>query len=437
MKTEAKQKKTRDTSLHRLDTKTVEHAPYTGKDYVMADGGNLYLHVRRYEKKEWLFRYLSPVTRKRRNLGLGRFPDTSLKTAREIAAEKRKHLSQNLDPIEIAEGNKRKAKKQIKEQKRKEENTVEKLFGDWKDRELQNRKLSGREETVRSFKKDVFPVIGKMPVSEVTRDDIRKILDRPLKRGSNRMANRLLSDLKQFFGYLEDEELVAIQPTRRMIKSRVGGKEEPRARTLSEEERVKLIKTLPSSGLSQKYQCAVWIMISTCCRVDELSRAKWSDIDFDKRIFKIPVDHAKNREAHEIYLSDFALKHFKELSKEKSSVWIYPNRQGGGCIHRQTINKQIKDRQRENGVSGRTKENTSLILLNGNWTVHDLRRTGATIMQEIGVFPYIVKKCLNQKEDDRITATYQTAALKKEQKQAFIKLGDYLSHLYEKNQKLI
>jgi integrase len=75
------------------------------------------------------------------------------------------------------------------------------------------------------------------------------------------------------------------------------------------------------------------------------------------------------------------------------------------------------------------KHNSSLELLNGHWTTHDLRRTAATIMQELGVMPHIIKKCLNQRMSDPIMETYQRAELKAEQKEAFIKLGNYLANI--------
>ncbi|HRQ60711.1 MAG TPA: hypothetical protein PLO23_04265, partial [Alphaproteobacteria bacterium] len=63
----------------------------------------------------------------------------------------------------------------------------------------------------------------------------------------------------------------------------------------------------------------------------------------------------------------------------------------------------------------------------GHWSAHDLRRTSATIMQELGVFPHIIKKCLNQRIGDLIAETYQQANLWEMQQEAFNRLGDYLS----------
>ncbi|HRQ60710.1 MAG TPA: integrase arm-type DNA-binding domain-containing protein, partial [Alphaproteobacteria bacterium] len=327
------------------------------KDSLVSDGGGLYIYVREYGGLEWVFRYTSPITKKRRKLSLGGYPDVGLKDARGIAAEKRAILSQNLDPLIEVDRNLREQIKEHEAHRQQQRNTVENIFSDWKKAELQNRKDQG-EEIERAFEKDVFPIIGSKPIGDITRQDIKDILARPLARKSKRMANRLLSDLRQFFGYIQDEELISQDPTRRMFKSRVGGVEQPRKRYLSVEERRGLATLLPESGLSETYQHAIWLLLSTGCRVDELSKARWSHIDFDARALTIPSEHAKNKDEHKIYLSDFTLTHLNYLRNHKmSAVWLFPDRKNEGPIHRQTLSKQIADRQRSSKIGGRSRDN--------------------------------------------------------------------------------
>ncbi len=416
------------TKMHVLSDAKARAAEPRENDYTISDGGGLYLYVRTYGKKEWFFRYTSPLTGKRRKQSLGRFPDVLIQQARKIAANQRATLDKKQDPLFESEKERREQEKSHQTQKQRERHTVEAVFQMWKRADLQNRKDKGTDAE-RAFIKDVFPVMGRKPISEVTRQDIRDVLDRPLGRKSKRMANRLLSDLKQFIGYAQDEELTENDPTRRMFKSRVGGIEKSRERTLSTDERIILAQKLPFSGISANYQRAIWLMLATGCRVDEISRAEWSHIDFNSRTLTIPVAHAKNKTQHKIYLSDFVLEQLQALEKERYSDWLFPNRSNSGPIHRQTISKQIADRQRGKKIKGRTKQNESLHLIGPRWTAHDLRRTAATIMQELGVVPHIVKKCMNQKIEDQIMETYQRASLIDMQRNAFNKLGKKLEQL--------
>lgn len=421
----------RSARLHKLSKLEIDKTPFKESDYTINDGGNLYVNIRRYQAKEWLFRYVSPVTGKRRNTSLGRYPDISCAEARRIAAEKRALLDQNLDPIMEEE---KKVKTELalhKEQQAIERNTVEAIFYEWKKVELKNRKDHGTE-IERAFTKDVFPLIGKKLISQVERQDIWSIFDKILKRGSKRMANRMLSDFRQFIGYAIDEEYLDKDITARITKKRVGGTEEKRKRFLSEEERTILAKILPESDLQEKYQNAIWIILSTGCRIQELSKATWNNIDFRQRTFTIPETDAKNKKMHTIHLSDFALKHFEELYTNRvSETWVFPSRDSDSYTNRRTISKQITDRQEpEQPITGRCKDNSSLILPGGRWTVHDLRRTAATAMQELGIFPHIIKKCLNQTIDDPIIQTYQVSNLEDMQISAFNQLGNYWQEMH-------
>ena len=234
-----------------------------------------------------------------------------------------------------------------------------------------------------AFIKDVFPVIGRKPISEITRQDIRSA-GSPAGPQKQAHGKSTLSDLKQFIGYAQDEELTENDPTRRMFKSRVGGIEKSRERVLSADERTMLAQKLPTSDLPANYQRAIWLMLATGCRVDEISRAEWAHVDFKNSTLTIPVAHAKNKIQHKIYLSDFALQHLHALKSQRYSDWIFPNRTSTGPIHRQTISKQIADRQRDKKIKGRTKHNNSLHLIGSRWSAHDLRRTASTMMQELG-----------------------------------------------------
>lgn len=414
--------------LHLLSSLQVERISNSDVDQMYNDGGGLYLRVRHYGTKEWVFRYTSPITKQRHKQTLGYLTDTSLKQARIIASQKRALLDSSLDPLIEKDKQIRKEAKELSERKRQQGYVVRKVFESWKQNELQNRKDKGIEIT-RAFEKDVFPINGDKPINEVTKDDIRIILERVLKRKAKIMANRLLSYLKQFFGYAEDEEFITLNPTRRLNKERVGGREPPRKRHLDEEELYLLKSLLPKAKMREEYQALIWFLLASGCRVNEILRAKWEHIDIQKRIFYIPSAHSKNTEPHKIYLSNFSLKQLAILKETKTTDWLVPNRTSDGPISRQALTKQVTDRQQDPSEKNRVNNPQALVLPKGYWVIHDLRRTAGTLMQELGVMPYIIKKCLNQKIEDKMVETYQRALLIQEQKEAFEKLGQYLMNI--------
>ncbi|WP_322051503.1 tyrosine-type recombinase/integrase [Paraburkholderia bannensis] len=163
---------------------------------------------------------------------------------------------------------------------------------------------------------------------------------------------------------------------------------------------------------SQKWktELALWICLSTLCRIGELLIAERKHVDLEKGTWLIPRANVKgsreNRREHLVFLSDFARQKFAELLELSSySTWLFPARnklKGDAHVCTKSVSKQIGDRQtmfqnRSKPLSKR-KNDDSLVLAggaNGNWTPHDLRRTGATMTQELGVSLDVIDRCQN------------------------------------------
>jgi integrase len=136
----------------------------------------------------------------------------------------------------------------------------------------------------------------------------------------------------------------------------------------------------------------------------------------------------QKKKAHTVYLSNFALKQFKILiSYSSSDVWLFPNRNGSSHVCEKSITKQLGGRQSENILSNRSKNNQALVLSGGKWTPHDLRRTGVTMMGDLGIAPDITEKCLNHTGENKVKRIYQRQKLEKEQAHAWQVLGEKIT----------
>jgi integrase len=80
-------------------------------------------------------------------------------------------------------------------------------------------------------------------------------------------------------------------------------------------------------------------------------------------------------------------------------------------------------------MSGRSKAKATLKLSGGLWTPHDLRRTAATVMVQLGVMPEVVERCLNHSEQNMVKRIYQRHSYEPEMKQAWQLLSDRLELL--------
>jgi integrase len=216
---------------------------------------------------------------------------------------------------------------------------------------------------------------------------IASCLDKVVERGAPVLARNMLGDLRQMFGFAIKREYVENDPTSHLKRDDFGKKIE-RDRVLNDDEIKALNKLLQAAGMQEASVAAIWIMLSTCCRVGEISRARWVDIDLKTDTWRIPPDNAKNGKEHIVFLSEFSARHFKKLNElatndlGKLSTWAMPASQKDSHVCVKSLAKQIGDRQRgadSKPMSNRTRLTSALILPRGKWTPHDLRRTGPGI----------------------------------------------------------
>jgi integrase len=380
------------------------------------------------------FRYRYRLNGKVRDLTLGVWPKITLAEIRRLRNNAQSKIEQGIDPALDKKLLKvRKQQEQLAEQaelaKLQSLITVNDLFERWAATDLQNRKDEGKEIR-RMFEKDVLPVIGSFAVADVRKGHITGITDALLLRGVNRMAKLILSLVRQMFRYAVDRDIIEFDPSASIRKAKIGGKSVERDRVLSEDEIRQLKSQMPSANLMPTTEAAIWIMLSTCCRIGELSKAQWQHLDLESGVWIIPTENSKNEKPHTIFLSRFAIKQFEILSQLKSSdTWIFPNRNGSDHVCEKSISKQVDGRQNSVVHQNRTKHNDALMLPGGKWTPHDLRRSGATLMGNLGVLPDVIEKCLNHIEQNRMKRVYQRQELKTEQAEAWRLLGDRLELL--------
>lgn len=318
--------------------------------------------------------------------------------------------------------------------------SVKGLFEQWQRLELIQRADKGAE-VERSFNRDVFPLIGEMAAEDVTKAHIQEIVDTIKSRATESMtmvrtAKKTLADLRQMFGFALDRDYIEADPTARIKKARLGVDVE-RDRVLAEDEIVELFRRFPTSGLTETAQLALMLQLGTLARIGEVLSARWEHVDFTRRIWTLP--ETKNGRRHEIYLSDFALQTLERLREMTGlTPWLFPARRQkkeqpdfADHVCDKTVTKQVRDRQRSTGkpMSGRSKVVDGLVLPGGRWTPHDLRRTGATYMAEMGVLPDVVERCLNHIEEKKVKRIYQRAQYEAPMRNAWASLGERLQKL--------
>jgi integrase len=464
-----------------LTVKELEALTPADKGRILTDGGSLkgLVYVARNDAVSVNFRYAYKFNSASKNILIGTWPQMGLAQIRQARDALRTKISEarkinGLDPI----GQRRKdaedaaAKQELEKLRQESEREVERLkieadrqestleqqkrlqdlaakqarmtiremFEQWKRLDLVSRSDKG-DETERSFNRDVFPQIGDLAAADVTKANVQAIIDTikaraTAKQNMVRTAKKTLAELRQMFGFALDRDYIETDPTARIKKAKIG-KDVERDRVLSEPELILFFQKLPDSGMTETSQIALLLQLATLARIGEVLSARWEHIDFERRTWTLPT--TKNGKRHQIWLSDFALNQLKRLKTITGlTEWLYPATRAKKyessftthvCL--KTVTKQVGDRQRFDGtpMSGRSKQVDALTMPQGKWTPHDLRRTGATIMAELGTPSDIPDKCLNHKEEKKLKRIYQQAQYEGPMRDAWRILGERLELL--------
>jgi integrase len=282
------------------------------------------------------------------------------------------------------------------------------------------------------FARHILPTIGSIELRKLTEGDILAMLRKLRAAGTIRTMQMVHDSLLQMLHWAEERApwrrlLVEGNPADLIEIGRLLPADyvEERSRVLSGSEIRELSEFFQRMDaeyaaapdrrkakrpVDQKTRIAVWICLSTLCRIGELLSAEWAHIDLEKGIWDIPASNRKKvrvgsgKKARmmaqdlKVHLSLFARRQFAALHTiTGGSRWCFPENKRppdgeGSHLCLKTVSKQIGDRQirfknRAKRLKHRAADN-SLVLANGTrgaWTPHDLRRTGSTLMQALDV----------------------------------------------------
>ncbi|WP_276808020.1 tyrosine-type recombinase/integrase [Castellaniella defragrans] len=413
------------------------------------------------------FRYDAKLNGKKRDYSLGTWPKKPLADIRAERDRIRVVVADGIDPNAAKKAERIQKQQAIEEtirqaeQERIENQTVKDLFDTWLADGVA--RMDGNAELKRLFGKDVLPVIGKKPLRELTDKDVLTMLRRVLKRGVTRQAVIVYKDVSQMLAWGEKR-----QPWRGLMadgnpcdlvdmdKLLPADYETERDRVLSPAEIRELHNIFARMDeayanaddrrsaprpVDQKTRIALWLCLSTMCRIGELLLTRWEHVDFDSGVWFIPAANTKGhrgkKQDQHVFLSDFARRQFQALHDlTGNSPWCFPAKNRTGeethvCL--KSISKQVGDRQvrfknRSKPLKGRAFDN-SLVLAdgaNGEWTPHDLRRTGASMMQGLGVSLDVIDRCQNHLLAGRVRRVYLRYDYEAEKTEAWRKLGERL-----------
>jgi integrase len=311
------------------------------KEYRVNDGDNLYFAVHHKGSKRWDFRYKNPATQKWNWMGLGAYPETSGKLAREKAAEIRKLLADGIDPKEH-----KKVQKQTLLNS--DQFSFKSLAVEYcKSKTWTNATRVRNEGALRNH---VYPNVGNRDYRKITKkewlDLIKTIQEKPHPKTGKpivEMGNRVRGLCKDIYDLAEVTGRIEFNPLSGIEKFIEKHKKQNMLHVKAEElpDLLKSIRTFKGRQTSIGLQLSIMFG----CRPNELRNAVWDEFDLEKATWTIPAQRMKKRIEHTIPLCTQALALLNELKTySRNSPYLFRSRSSSDRpISNNTFGKALKD----------------------------------------------------------------------------------------------
>ena len=335
-----------------------------------SDGDGLTFTLSKNGTPAWVLRYRHGGRQK--ELTIGRYPDITLGRARELATEARANIQQGEDVART---------KKLTARELANAKTLRELANDY----LEKAKLVLAPSTFKQRKYHIdtliLPKLGSLLVREVTTTDVVYLLE---SVGKMHVASLVLIALSRIFKHGIAKHVALTNPCLGITASAICDAPKPtRLRLkLSEDELRVVLPELPSIGVENAL--AIKILLSTCVRTNELVKAEWADIDFEKAEWIITDTNSKTRKGFTIPLPPAIVGWFDELKHHAcGSKYVLPSRAG-----KQTHIALLTIAAALNKLCKKLESVR-------RFTPHDLRSTARSHLTGLGVNLIVAERCLN------------------------------------------
>lgn len=372
-----------------------------------ADGGGMYLHVTA-TGKYWRMSYR--FTGKQKTLALGVYPDVSLAKARQRREKARELLADGIDPG-VAKREEKQARTDAAA------NTFEVVSRDWLARTANKRAAVTQAKVTNWLEKDVFPFIGKLPISTIrAKDVLDKVARRMEARGIHESAHRIVQICSQVFRYAVAVGLVERDVTVDLRGALVSVDKTNYAAITDPKQVGQLMRSIHAYEGHPTVRAALQLSPLVFVRPGELRAAEWSEVDLDAGEWRIPGPRMKMKVEHLVPLSRQAARILREVQPISGhGRYVFPSiRTGERCMSENTVNAALRG-------MGYAKE---------VMTAHGFRAMARTIMDEVlGERPDLIEHQLAHTVKDPNGRAYNRTAHLPARREMMQRWADYLDKL--------
>ena len=386
----AKFKKFTDVSIAKLKQQNAR--------YVVTEGEGLYLEVSPKGLKVW--KHLYKVAGKNRWYKFGTYPAMLIASAREENQRLKRNTDQGRPPVNTVglNGN----------------SPFIDVFEEWQSKAVSRKGRPWSESYKRNirqmFKNDVLPYLEGYKIKDVHRTDLQAVLDLVLKRNANSRALQLYRSLSRLLNYAAERGYINTSP---MIHMTEVGSQGKKSRFLDSAEIKVFIESLSDSYMAQSTAHALELILRTGQRPSEVCGATIDEMQGDWWV--IPGTRTKNGLEQRVPL----IERIKGLFGEANEHGLFFPSMGDP---KRPIASTVLSKGLRRSLTGheKVKDKTVTIPIDTPFTPHDLRRTCATHLGELGFMDEIIGAVLNHKKQGITGSIYNQHTYDSEKQKAML-----------------
>ena len=393
------------------DTK-LRNAKPQANDYRIQIGGNTYLDVLTTGTKVWRMRYLKPDTKKPAIYTIGDYPAISQPQARNDADHAKRLVKQGLDPTEYRKQVERDRQIALKQS----EYTFEAIARAWhkhRNETLQKWKAGHADKILKLLEANVFPAIGAMQVDAITAPRLLEVVQVIIDRGAIETAKKVNRYLNSILRYAVVRKLVKHNEADN-LRDEIPSAIQKHNPHLIATDIPTFLKTIEAdNSMGEVVRIGILFTLLTLARTNETRFARWDEFDLEARLWVIPADRMKMSKTHVVPLSNQVMELLERLRHFTGQYdYLFVT-----CSNNRPMS-----------------ENAMLYALyrmgyRGNLTIHGLRATASTILNESGFRSEVIETALAHKEKNAIRGAYNHAIYLEERRHMLQWYADHLDAL--------
>lgn len=392
----------RQSTVGKLSAAAVKQAKPKAKPYKLGDGGGLFLLVNPNGSKYWRLKFR--LHGKEKTFALGVYPTLSLADARKDALAAKRLVSKGIDPTVNRK----------QERARQTDNRFRVVAKEWHGKAKGLWTEDHAANVWRTIKTDAFPLIGDIPVDQVTAQNCLAVINKVEERGALDVAGRVKQRMASVFRYAMRTGKATNNPCD-ALTGVIEARTVVHRKSVSIDQLPDFLRALDCYGGYKITQLALKLLVLVFVRPGELRGARWAEFDLEEKKWLIPAERMKGKKGqkreHLVPLADQAVALLEEISSISGGYsLVFPGAHSWKkTMSENTLNHAIQKR-----------------LGFAPATAHGFRTVASTQLNETGFRSDVVELQLSHVDKDKVRGAYNKAEYWDERVKMMQWWADYL-----------